>query len=230
MKKYELVLFDIDGTLLDFEKAERVGMKETLTRFGLRNDDEVLDSYNEINICHWKIFEIGELSLDNLLVKRHEALFERYGFKQDAAKFNDYYESRLKNCGYLVEHALDVLDYVKSKSCKMAIVTNGIYETQTNRITLSSLNEYFQHVYISEKIGYSKPQKEIFEHIFKDIGGDINKENALIVGDSLTSDIKGGNNFGIDTCWVNPTKLENDLDVKADYEIQSLLQLKEIIA
>jgi len=112
----------------------------------------------------------------------------------------------------------------------MAIITNGIYETQTNRITLSSLNEYFQHVYISEKIGYSKPRKEIFEHIFKDIGGDIKKENALIVGDPLTSDIKGGNNFGIDTCWVNPQRLENDLDVKANYEIQSLLQLKEIIA
>lgn len=223
------MLFDIDGTLLDFEKAERVGMKETLTRFGLRNDDEVLDSYNEINIYHWEIFERGELPLEKLLVKRHEALFERYGFKQDAAKFNDYYESRLKNCGYLVEHALDVLDYVKSKSCKMAIVTNGIYETQTNRITLSCLNKYFQHVYISEKIGYRKPQKEIFEHIFKDIGGDIKKENALIVGDSLTSDIKGGNNFGIDTCWVNPKKLENDLYVKVDYEIQSLLQLKEII-
>lgn len=229
MKKYELVLFDIDGTLLDFEKAERVGMKETLTNFGLRNDDEVLDSYNEINTCHWKKFEIGDISLDSLLLKRHEALFERYGFEQDATKFNDYYESRLKNCGYLVEHALDVLDYVKSKSCKMAIVTNGIYETQTNRIILSNLNEYFQHIYISEKIGYSKPQKEIFEHIFKDIGGDIKKENTLIVGDSLTSDIKGGNNFGIDTCWLNTKKLVNDLDVKANYEIQSLLQLKEII-
>ena len=230
MKKYELVLFDIDGTLLDFEKAEKVGMKETLTWFGLRNDDEVLDSYNKINLSHWKMFERGELSLDNLLVKRHEALFERYGFKQDAAKFNDYYESCLKNCSYLVEYALDVLDYVKSKFCKMAIVTNGIYETQTNRIILSNLNEYFQHVYISEKIGYSKPQKEIFEHIFKDIGGNIKKENVLIVGDSLTSDIKGGNNFGIDTCWVNSKKLENDLDVKVDYEIQNLLQLKKIIA
>jgi len=230
MKKYGLVLFDIDGTLLDFDKAERVGMKETLTRFGLRNDDEIIDSYNEINIHHWKMFERRELSLDDLLIKRHEALFERYGFKQDAAKFNDYYESRLKNCGYLVEHALDVLDYVKSKPCKMAIVTNGIYETQTNRIMLSNLNEYFKHVYISEKIGYCKPQKEIFEHIFKDIGGDIKKENALIVGDSLTSDIKGGNNFGIDTCWVNLKKLENDLNVKVDYEVQSLLQLKDIIA
>jgi len=230
MKKYELVLFDIDGTLLDFEKAERVGMKETLTRFGLRNDDEVIDSYNEINIFYWEIYERGEISLDNLLVKRHEALFERYGFKQDAAKFNDYYESCLKNCGYLAPHALDVLDYVKSKSCKMAIITNGIYETQTNRITLSSLNQYFQHVYISEKIGYSKPQKEIFEYIFKDIGRDIKKENVLIIGDSLTSDIKGGNNFGIDTCWINPKKLENNLDIKADYEVQSLLQLKEIIA
>ena len=230
MKKYELVLFDIDGTLLDFEKAERVGMKETLTRFGLRNDDAVLDSYNEINLFHWELFERGELSLENLLVKRHEALFERYGFEQDSVKFNDYYENRLKNCGYLVEYALEILDYVKSLSCKMAIVTNGIYETQTNRITISSLNEYFQHVYISEKIGYSKPQKEIFEHIFKDIGGDIKKENALIVGDSLTSDIKGGNNFGIHTCWLNPKRHENNLDVKVDYEIQSLIQLKEIIS
>lgn len=229
MKRYDFILFDIDGTLLDFEKAEKVGMKETLTRFGLRNDDEVLDAYNEINISHWQMFEVGELSLDKLLVRRHEALFERYGFQQDAAKFNDYYESRLKNCGYLVEHALDVLDFVKSKFCKMAIITNGLYETQTNRIAISKLNEYFQHIYISEKIGYCKPQKEIFEHIFKEIGGNIKKENILIVGDSLTSDIKGGNNFGIDTCWINPHKLENRLDVKVDYEIQSLLQLKEII-
>lgn len=230
MKKYELVLFDIDGTLLDFEKAERVGMKETLTKFELRSDKEIIDSYNEINICHWEKFERGELSLDDVLVKRHETLFEKYGFEQDPVKFNDYYESCLKNCGYLIEHALDILDYVKSKSCKMAIVTNGIYETQTNRLAISSLDKYFQHIYISEKIGYSKPQKEIFEHIFKDIGGDINRENTLIVGDSLTSDIKGGNNFGIDTCWINPKKLGNNRGVNVNYEIQNLLELKEIIA
>ncbi len=229
MKKYELVLFDIDGTLLDFEKAERIGMKETLSWFGLRNDDEIVDSYNEINMHYWKMFERGEISLDNLLVKRHEALFDKYGFSCNSEEFNHYYEGRLKYCGFLMDHALETLDYVKTTSCKTAVVTNGIYETQTSRLALSRLDEYFKHVYISEKVGYSKPQKEIFQYIFRDIGQGIEKENVLIVGDSLTSDIKGGNDFGIDTCWVNPKGLENHLNLRVDYEIQNLLQLKDII-
>jgi len=202
MKRYDLILFDIDGTLLDFEKAEKVGMKETLTRFGLRNDDEVLDAYNEINISHWQMFEVGKLSLDKLLVRRHEALFERYGFQQDAAKFNDYYESRLKNCGYLVEHALDVLDFVKSKFCKMAIITNGLYETQTNRIAISKLNEYFQHIYISEKIGYSKPQKEIFELALFELK--VGPENIIFIDDK-PEHIKAAASLGIHTILFEDT-------------------------
>lgn len=230
MKKYELLLFDIDGTLLDFEKAERIGMKNTLTKFCLRSDDEVIDSYTKINKSYWEMFERGEITKEQLLIQRHETLFEKYGFEQDAKEFNEYYESCLGKCSYLIEYALDILSYIKSKnSCKMAIITNGVYDTQINRITLAKLNDYFDYIYISEKVGYNKPQKEIFEHIFNDIGGEIKKENILIIGDSLTSDIRGGNNFGIDTCWVNPKKLRNNIDVKVNYEIQSLIQLKEII-
>lgn len=230
MKKYELLLFDIDGTLLDFEKSEKVAMKKTLTNFSLQNDLEVINSYAKINESYWKMLEKGEITKEQLIIQRHKTLFNKYGFVEDIKKFNDYYEGCLKKESHLLEGALEILSYLNSKhSFKMAIITNGLYITQVNRIKLANLNEYFNHVYISEKIGYNKPQKEIFEYIFDDIGEGIKKENTLIIGDSLTSDIKGGNNFGIDTCWINPKKIINDIDVKIDYEIQNLNQLRQII-
>lgn len=230
MNNYELLLFDIDGTLLDFEKSERNGIKKTLNRFGLRDDDEIIETYRQINISYWEMFEKDEITKETLLVERHEVLFEKFGMVQNAEEFNNYYEECLSNESHLMDYAIDILTYIKSKNRhKTAIVTNGLYNTQVKRIKAANLNEYFDHIYISEKVGYNKPQVEIFDYIFNDIGEGIKKEESLIIGDSLTSDIKGGNNYGIDTCWINPKGLENKIGVKIDYEIQNLEQLKNII-
>lgn len=230
MKKYKLLLFDVDGTLLDFKKAEKIGMKQTLKHFGLRSDDEVVSTYSMISTCCWEKLERGEITKEKLLIQRHRELFDRFGFSSDVHAFREYYEDFLARSSYLVDYAIEILKYIKAKySCKMAIITNGVYKIQKNRIALSGLGKYFDSVYISEKVGFNKPHRGIFEHIFNDIGREVEKVDVLIIGDSLSADIKGGSDFGIDTCWFNPNQCENNIGVKVSYEIQCLKQLKDIL-
>jgi len=229
MKKYDLLLFDIDGTLLDFKKAERIGMKKTLQNFGLRNNNEILDSYSRINESYWEMLEKGTITKRKLLLERHNSLFNKYGFNEDVVKFNAYYEDCLANESYLLDNVINVLSHINKSTSTLAIATNGLTTTQTNRILLSGLDKYFTYIFISEKVGYNKPQVEYFEFIMRNMDKKYSKSKTLIIGDSLTSDIKGGHNFGIDTCWINPNNLKNELQIIPTYEIQNISQLKDII-
>lgn len=230
MRKYELLLFDVDGTLLDFKKAERLGMKHTLNHFGLRSDDEVVSAYSKISTSCWEKLERGEITKDELLIQRHQKLFDKYSFKKDVHAFREYYEEFLSHSSFLMDYAIEILKYIRTKySYKMAIITNGVYKIQKNRIALSGIAQYFDDIYISEKIGFNKPHRGIFEYIFNDIGQEIEKDDTLIIGDSLSADIKGGSDYGIDTCWLNPSQRENNIGVKVNYEIQHLEELKDIL-
>lgn len=230
MEKYELLLFDIDGTLLDFDKSERSCMKKTLEAFSLSNEDQVVDAYVKINRSYWERHERGEISKDNLLVERHNSLFKELGVNEDAVAFNNYYEQCLSGSCYPIDHAFELLEHIQTNlSCKMAIVTNGLYTTQIKRIRKSNLDKYFSNIYISDEVGFHKPQREFFEYVFQDIEEEIAKEDILIIGDSLSSDIQGGNNVDIRTCWMNPKGMENNTELRVDYEIQELIQLKDII-
>lgn len=230
MKHFELILFDLDGTLLDFEKAERLSMNDTLTHFALKYDDETIDTYKSINESYWKMLERGEITEDRLSLERHRSFFSACGFEGDVVAFQLYYENQLRQSSYLLESALDVLAYLKTESgCQLAIVTNGFSRIQTNRIALAKLDRYFEHIYISEQIGYRKPQSEFFEHVLMDLGGSFDKQKILIVGDSFSSDIQGGAQFGIRTCWINPSRQPNPSGITVDYDIQNLTQLIEII-
>lgn len=229
MKKYDLLLFDIDGTLLDFKKGERIAMKKTLQYFGLRNDNEILDSYSKINEYYWEMLEKGTITKNKLLLERHNSLFNKYGFNENAINFNAYYENCLANESYILDGVINVLSDIKKSDVTLAIATNGLTITQTNRISLSGLNTYFTYIFISEKVGYNKPQVEYFDFIMKNVDKEYSKSKTLIIGDSLTSDIKGGNNFGIDTCWINTSGLKNELNTIPTYEIKDISQVKDII-
>jgi YjjG family noncanonical pyrimidine nucleotidase len=230
MKKYNLILFDIDGTLLDFRKAEKMSIQKTLIDFGLPSGDDIVESFVIINKRYWNMFERGEIDKVELTHRRHTSLFDMYGFKRDSVEFNKNFERNLGGEVYPIKDAHNVLAYLKSKETyRIFAVTNGFYDTQISRIRLSGLDEYIEDVFASDKVGFCKPQKIFFEEIFAYIGNKCRKDSTLIIGDSFTTDIRGGNNFGIDTCWVNLNGYVNSYTENVNYEIANLIELKSIL-
>jgi len=200
--RYDIVLFDADGTLFDFHKSEYEAVKEMFESFGIKADDELVADYSKINDSLWKMLERGEIEKEVLLYRRFELVCEKHSFDADARLMAKTYMENLSQKAYLLEGAEDLCKKLYGK-VKIYIVTNGVEFIQKSRYTKSGLDKYFERVFISGEIGFEKPSVEYFEHVASNIP-DFDKSRALIVGDSLTSDIMGGINYGIDTCWYSP--------------------------
>lgn len=200
--KYDFLLFDADGTLLDFLKSEAEALREALSDFGLPNGNEVINAYSAINDSLWKLLEKGEIDKPTLLVRRFELLLEHIGETRDATPLARRYEDNLSTKGYLLDGAENMCRALYGKA-KMYIVTNGLEKVQRGRYAVCGIDKYFEAAFISDVIGYQKPSVHYFEAVAAAIDG-FDKSRALIVGDSLSSDMQGGINFGIDTCWYNP--------------------------
>ena len=200
--KYDTVLFDADGTLLDFLKSEREAVAEALRLCGVSPTDEMLTVYSAINDELWKRLERGEIARSVLLYHRFELLFERYGVSADAHEMAATYMDCLSHKGYVLEGAEALCRRLFGK-CRLYIVTNGTEIIQKGRFADSGLQPDFEKCFISEVIGYNKPSEKFFQRVAESIP-DFCKEKTVIVGDSLSSDILGGIRFGIDTCWYNP--------------------------
>ncbi|MBQ9161813.1 MAG: YjjG family noncanonical pyrimidine nucleotidase [Clostridia bacterium] len=202
--KYTTVLFDADDTLLDFGKSEREAVRDCLIARGFPSTDDVIARYSEINQLHWNMLERGEISRERLYVERFAAFCRELGFVCDAQKFSDDYLTALSTKSYLIDGALEMCERL-SKRLRMYVVTNGNAMVQHGRFDPSPIARYFERSFISEEMGSAKPAVEYFNRVFAEIPNfDPNK--TLIVGDSLTSDIQGGINAGIDTCWYNPKR------------------------
>ena len=201
-KKYEWLLFDADDTLLDFKLGEHRAITATLSEAGLPTDDEVIATYSRINDNLWKMLERGEVTKDRLKVLRFVQFCEHYGFDRDGAALAESYVENLKKQTVLLDGAEEVCRTLYGKY-KMYIITNGIEAVQTARFGGCAIKEYFEKCYISDAIGVAKPKKGFFDAVAADIEG-FDASRALVIGDSLTSDIKGGIEYGIDTCWLNP--------------------------
>jgi len=224
--KYDYILLDADGTLFDFDAAEANALKKSFYHFGISFQDNMLIKYHTINQMLWRKFEFDEITLKDLQRKRFEMLFDHIKVSFDTAEFHKYYAVQLADNAQLIDGAFEVCQQLCKKS-KLAIVTNGISVTQNKRFYKSPLKELITAIFISEDIGYQKPQIEYFQFVFDALH--INEKNKiLIVGDSLSSDMQGGNNAKIDTCWYNPTSLKNETDIQIHYEISSLYDLLEI--
>lgn len=227
MKQYEILLFDVDGTLLDFDAAEAGGIQGILTHFGLPASKENTEKYHLLNKSYWQRLETGELTRDQVLGLRFEEFFGDFGIKVDGMEVDALYRGYLENSAVLVPGALELLRDLKERYA-LYIVTNGVAGTQHKRLRASGLDQYFRGIFISEEAGFQKPQREFFDYCFGKMGRS-DTERMLIIGDSLTSDIRGGNAAGIDACWYNPHGQKNDAGVHVEYEIRELAELKKIL-
>ena len=202
MQKYSVILFDIDDTLLDFPKSEREALCEALMLSGIELDDEMISTYQKINYELWKALERKEISRDELMTRRFKDFADFYGFNINADKTAKDYLDALGTKIYFIDGARALLSSLYGK-VKMYIVTNGMACVQNSRYKLAGLDKVFDGMFISEEVGANKPDARFFEYVSEHIEG-FQKERTLIIGDSQTSDIAGGNAFGIDTCWYSP--------------------------
>ena len=221
------VLWDVDGTLLDFLAAERVAIRACFESFGLgKCTDEMIARYSKINVEHWKRLEYGELTRDEVMLGRFEEFFASEGLSADVPAFNDEYQYRLGDTICFIDDAYELVKRLRSRVRQYA-VTNGSYTAQKRKLTRSGLIELFDGVFISEQVGFDKPRPEFFDYVFAHIPA-FAREEVLIVGDSLTSDMRGGNSAGIKCCWYNPGHSENSAGVQLDYDIDNLRRVEEI--
>lgn len=226
--KYEIIIFDADDTLFDFKKSEKEAFRNAMIEFNIEyNENYHLKIYHEINTAIWKEFEQGLITQEKLKVDRFKRLSDKLELCFDCNLFAESYMKHLSNASFLYDDSIELIENLY-KNYKLFIVTNGLTSVQENRIRKSVIAKYFENIVISEEISVSKPNPKIFEYALKNIKY-IDKSKILMIGDSLTSDIQGGLNFGIDTCWYNPNKIVNETGLKHTYEISSLKEVNELL-
>jgi 2-haloacid dehalogenase len=235
MTNWKALLWDIDGTLLNFLEAEKRALRTCFAKFSLGEcTDEMLARYSAINRRHWEALERGELTKPEVQVGRYREFFAGEGIDTRLAEaFDAEYQIRLGDTCVFCEDGYELVKELRGK-VKQYAVTNGTTAAQERRLKNSGLDELFDGVFISDKIGYEKPSREFFDAVFAELddtfGQDgYRKDEILIIGDSLTSDIRGGNNAGIRTCWYNPAHRKNDQGVSVDFEIESLREITRLV-
>lgn len=223
----EYLFLDMDDTILDFHKAEAIALGKTLGQFGLAPTAAVCARYSQINREHWQRLENRELTRDQVVVGRFAALLQEYGVEADAYAVAMTYEGNLSQGHYFMPGAEAALQRL-SKKYKLYLASNGTSRVQWPRLESAGIKAYFQDIFISQDMGADKPSVEYFQRCFDRIDG-FDTSRAMMVGDSLTSDIRGGKNVGMKTCWVNARKETGREDIPADYELESIAQLEELL-
>ncbi|MGN0506811.1 MAG: YjjG family noncanonical pyrimidine nucleotidase [Lachnospiraceae bacterium] len=227
MKSYRFLMFDADETLFDFKYAEREALKTALLQNGIEYKEEYHSVYTKLNQSMWKQLELGRITKEELLATRFRRFFESIGLTGDTEKMRVNFQANLSAQSRLLPGARKLCRDL-SGQFELYLVTNGVAATQTARLAPSGLLPYFKGVFISEQVGAPKPSKEFFDAVEQGIPGFV-KEQAIVIGDSLTSDIRGGNNAGIDTCWYNPHGVANDTDAVPTYTVADYAELRQLL-
>ena len=223
----EFLFLDLDDTILDFKKAEYIAIGKTIADFGVEPTDEVRHRYHLINKWHWEQLELGTMTRAEILVGRFKVLFDELGVTVDAEKVARTYEKNLGTGHWFLPGAEEAVASL-SKKYRLFLASNGTASVQKGRMTSANLYRFFEQVFVSQELGHNKPSKEYFDAAIARIPG-FDPEKCLMVGDSLTSDILGGENAGLRTVWVNPAHAPARPDIVPDYEIESLSQLEELL-
>ena len=228
MAKYYCILFDADNTLLNFDAAENKALAETLVNYGIEPDAETVQTYRTINEELWRQLEKGQIRREKLFGERFSRFLKAINAAGDGVEMNRFYLEQLSTHPDLMSpEVLDVLREL-SEVATLAIVSNGAQKVQTRRLAESGVMNFMEDVFISEKMGCEKPNARIFDAALRALGVE-NREHVLMVGDSLPSDIQGGINAGLDTCWFNPSHNENPGKVCPTYEIETLEELYPLV-
>ena len=226
--KYKFLLFDLDHTLLDFDAAEDIALTQLLEEEGVEDIQAYKDYYVPMNKDLWKDLEQKKITKAKLINTRFAKLFAYFGIEKDGLYLAERYQFYLAQQGQVFFGAMELLDSLIDRGYELYAATNGITTIQTGRLSQSGLAPYFNQVFISEQLQTQKPDALFYEKIGQEIAG-FDKEKALMIGDSLTADIQGGNNAGIDTIWYNPHHLENHTQAQPTYEVHSYQDLLDCL-
>ena len=214
---YSWLLFDADGTIFDYDKAAAAALRQAFEQTGHRFEPRCAEAYRRINGRIWLEFEEGRITQERLRTRRFELLFDDLGVAADPEAMSERYLEHLSRGTDLIDGAETVLERL-SRRAEMALITNGLKDVQRRRFARSTIRRFFRHLVISEEVGAAKPDPEIFDEAFRRMGRPP-KSQVLMIGDSLSSDIQGGADYGLDTCWFNPRGAPRDRDVEVRYEI-----------
>ena len=225
--RYDILLWDVDHTLLDFKAAERFAIRDTFRHFQTDISDADIADYSVINAAGWRRYEAGEVTKAEVLTGRFREFFPMIGAKLDPEAFDLYYQSALGDYAFWMDGAEQLIPRLKP-FCRQYLVTNGTALAQRKKLKLSGLDRLADGIFISEEMGSNKPEKRFYELCAAAIES-FDPARTLAIGDSLTSDIQGANNAGLPCCWYNPEHLPPRPDLRIDYVIDDLRQLPVLL-
>ena len=225
---YKFLLFDLDHTLLDFDTSEDVALTQLLKEEGVADIQAYKDYYVPMNKTLWKDLELKKITKKELVNTRFSKLFSHFGIEKDGIYLAEHYQFYLAQQGQVFSGAMELLDSLIDRGYELYAATNGITTIQTGRLEQSGIAPFFKEIFISEQLHTQKPDAAFYEKIGARIPN-FNKNHALMIGDSLSADIQGGNNAGIDTIWYNPHHLENKSLAQPTYEVHSYQEILEIL-
>lgn len=221
-----VVFIDIDDTLLDFTKCANDAIKSACNKFGVPYTTTLVDTFHPINLDLWHRLEKKEVTKEKLFDTRFQIVFDKLGIKADGIAFETAFRENFHESAILVDGARDLLEYLRSKY-KVYVASNASMHQQTNRMKRAELDGYIDGYFVSEEIGFPKPQKEFFDACFKELP-DVKPQDVVMIGDSLSADIKGACEYGLKTIWYNHRN-EPTSDVKCDYIVSRLSEVKNIL-
>ena len=226
--KFKTLLFDVDDTLLDFQLTEEKALQALFQEEELTLTDEIEATYKKINSQLWREFEQGKTDKKTVTDTRFSLLFTQLNKNVDGKKMGEQYRYHLSQGHDLLGNSKEIIERLQP-DYDLYIVTNGVAKTQYQRLNDSKMTTFFNDIFVSEEVGYQKPMKEYFDYVFERIPS-FDREKTLIIGDSLASDIKGGNVANIETLWLNPSKQPATLDIQPTYEISRLDEIFNVLA
>ncbi len=221
-------MFDIDNTLLDFDNSSKLALKSTFEKYDVKFDDTVYNTYKKYNHAVWTQFENGQIDTKTLRVKRFDDTFKALNISPASpAQFNKLYLNNLVEEGIVYTGVRSMLENLRSRY-RISAITNGLKEVQRPRLEFLNMTHYFDQIVVSDEIGYAKPDQNFFDFAFMPFANEYKNGEVLVVGDSLKSDILGGNNYGMKTCWISHDRQNND-DIIPNFELSHIEQFSSLI-